>query len=250
MASFPEPGWLGWALLAAGALVVGFSKTGIAGLGALAVAIFANVLPPRESTGVILPLLICADLVAVATLHQHAVWSHLWRLFPFAAAGIVAGWYAMGRLGPDEVRVGIGGVLLGMVSLHAWRQRPGATRAAAPRHSAFYAAGMGLLAGFTTMLANAAGPIMVLYLLAMRLPKMEFMGTAAWYFCVLNLFKVPFSANLGLINPFTLKLNLALAPFVLAGALGGRWALPRLPQKLFERVALAMTALAALRLLL
>lgn len=247
-----DPGWLGWTLLALGALIVGFSKTGIAGVGALAVAIFANVLPSRESTGVVLPLLICADVVGVTTYHRHAVWSHLWRLFPFAASGIVLGWLAMEKLEAGQIRVGIGAILLAMVVLHAWRQRRQvkAGDVPAPQHSTAYAAVMGLLAGFTTMLANAAGPIMILYLLAMRLPKMEFMGTAAWYFCVLNLFKVPFSANLGLINPLSLKLNLVLAPFVLVGAFGGRMLLPHLPQKLFERLALAFTALAAIRLLL
>lgn len=238
-------------MLALGALIVGFSKTGIAGVGALAVAIFANVIPARESTGVVLPLLICADVVAVTSFHRHAVWSHLWRLFPFAAIGIVAGYFAMKHLGAVEIRIGIGCVLLAMVALHVWRQRreAGAAAPAPPDHSIAYAAGMGLLAGFTTMLANAAGPIMVLYLLAMRLPKMEFMGTSAWYFFILNSFKVPFSRDLGLINAFSLDLNLALAPLVLVGAFGGRLLLPHIPQKLFERLALVFTAFAAVRLL-
>lgn len=247
-----EPGSFGWALLALGALIVGFSKTGIAGIGALAVAIFANVLPARESTGVVLPLLIAADVVAVISFRRHAVWSHLGRLFPFAAIGIAAGYLAMKRLGALEIRKGIGAILLTMVLLHLWRQRrekrDGARSEGA--RPLLYAAGMGTLAGFTTMLANAAGPIMILYLLAMRLPKMEFMGTAAWYFFLLNLFKVPFSRDLGLINAFSLKLNLVLLPFVLVGAFGGRALLPRIPQKLFERLALALTALAALRLIL
>ncbi|MCC7519824.1 MAG: sulfite exporter TauE/SafE family protein [Verrucomicrobiae bacterium] len=242
---------LDWTLLALGALIVGFSKTGIAGIGALAVAVFANVLPARESTGVVLPMLILADFVAVGTLHRHAVWTHLWRLFPFAALGIVAGWLAMKHLDAAEIRVGIGGVLLAMVALHLRRQRreKEAAERPSPAHSLRDAAGMGLLAGFTTMLANAAGPIMVLYLLAMRLPKLEFMGTGAWYFCILNLFKVPFSWNLGLINPMTLKINLYLAPVILLGAFGGRALLPRIPQKIFERLALVLTAIAALRLL-
>ncbi len=247
-----EPGSFGWGLLALGALIVGFSKTGIAGIGALAVAIFANVLPARESTGVVLPLLIAADVVAVISFRRHAVWSHLGRLFPFAAIGIAAGYLAMNRLGALEIRKGIGAILLMMVLLHLWRQRrekrDGAQSEGA--RSLLSAAGMGTLAGFTTMLANAAGPIMILYLLAMRLPKMEFMGTAAWYFFLLNLFKVPFSRDLGLINAFSLKLNLVLLPFVLVGAFGGRALLPRIPQKLFERLALALTALAALRLIL
>lgn len=248
----PEPDLAGWLLLALGALIVGFAKTGIAGIGALAVAIFANVLPARQSTGVVLPLLILADVVAVASYRRHAVWSHLWRLFPFAATGIVCGWVAMGWLGEAQIRRGIGAILIVMVALHVWRHRREAkseSGGSPPDHSLLYAAGMGLLAGFTTMVANAAGPVMILYMLAMRLPKMEFMGTTAWYFFVLNVFKVPFSWNLGLINPVSLKLNLLLAPCVLVGAFGGRALLPRIPQGFFEVLALMFTVLAALRLL-
>jgi uncharacterized membrane protein YfcA len=111
------------------------------------------------------------------------------------------------------------------------------------------AAGIGVIAGFTTLLANAAGPLMAIYLVAMRLPKLEYVGTAAVFFCLLNLFKVPFMVDLGLVTSASLALNLMLAPLVLIGAFAGRWLLTRINQRLFEELALALSAIAGLLLL-
>ena len=112
------------------------------------------------------------------------------------------------------------------------------------------AAGVGILAGFTTLVANAAGPLMSIYLIAMRLPKMEYVGTAAVFFMLLNLFKVPFMADLGLITFASFTFNLYLLPAVLAGALIGRWLLRRIDQGLFENLVLALSAIAGILLLL
>ena len=87
-----------WTLVVLGAFLAGVAKTGIAGLGILTLAIYANILPSKESTGIILPMLICADVVAVVAYRRHAVWSYLWRLFPWVAAGVVAGLAALLRL--------------------------------------------------------------------------------------------------------------------------------------------------------
>ena len=100
------------------------------------------------------------------------------------------------------------------------------------------------------MLANAAGPIMTLYFLAVQLPKLEFVATAAWFFLIINCSKVPLSANLGLITPGTLAFNAALAPFVALGIVAGRFLLHRLDQKRFEMLLLVLTALTALHLIL
>jgi uncharacterized membrane protein YfcA len=141
-----------------------------------------------------------------------------------------------------------------LVSLHLWRKRRSATvpaaAAAEPKHGPGFAPTIGVLTGFTTLVANAAGPLMAVYLLAMRLPKMAFVGTAAVFFLLLNLFKVPFMVGLGLITKDSFAFNLALAPAVLAGALFGRWILPRVSQAWFERIALALSAAAGLKLLL
>jgi uncharacterized membrane protein YfcA len=190
----------------------------------------------------VLVILICGDIVAVVTYRRDASWSHLLRLFPWAAAGVVLGYFALGRVDDIQMRHLIGFILLGLVVFQYIRShRPASPDAEAPPPWPWLAPIAGITAGFTTMVANAAGPVMVLYLLAMRLPKLLFIGTAAWYFLLLNLFKVPFSASLGLINPSSLGVALLLGPFAMIGALVGRPIAERLNQRLFELSALAFT---------
>jgi uncharacterized membrane protein YfcA len=236
-----------WVLAVVGALAIGLAKTGISGLGMLAVVIFANLLPARQASGFVLPMLVFADVVAVASYRQHAQWSYLWKLFPWTALGVVAGYCALGRIDDRQARLLIGGIVLTLLAVHVVRR----TRLAAEvaEHGWWYAPVFGVLAGFTTLVANAAGPLMVIYLLSMRLPKMEYMGTGAYYFLLMNLFKVPFMMNLGLIDARSFTGNLLLLPAVLAGALAGRVILRRIDQRLFENLALGLSAAAGLRLL-
>ena len=242
-----------WALLALGAMLVGFSKTGIGGVGVLGVAIFALILPAKESTGFILPLLVIADITAVLSYRRHAQWSHLPHLFTWAVPGILIGYFAMDHMNNSQTKGVIGGILLLGIGLHFWRQnklrRDGKHADEAVPHSFWFVVTSGMLAGFATMTANAAGGIVILYLIAMRLPKMEFLGTCAWYFFIMNTFKLPLSHRLGLINAQSLWLDLALIPFVLLGALGGRLAIPRINQRLFEQLAISLTMLSAIYLL-
>jgi uncharacterized membrane protein YfcA len=242
-----------WLLLVAGAFVTGLSKGGIAGLGILAVACFANALPARESTGALLPLLIAADVFGVAFYRKHADWPKLWRLFPWVAGGVVLGCLALGRVNNTQISRLIGAVLLLMVVLHLWRQRQvqqGSNSFGARLPHAWWFVGLiGMLAGFTTMVANAAGPVMVLFLLAAGLPKLEFLGTMAWFFLVVNCFKVPFSAVLGLINVDSLSLDAWLLVAMVPGALLGPVIVKRINQRAFEWLALALTVVAAGRLL-
>lgn len=240
--------WWQWALAGLAAFLVGISKTGVTGLGILSVAIFASVLPARESVGIVLVVLISGDLVAVSTYRREASWPHLWRLFPWAAIGVVLGALALGRIDGLTVQRLIGTILVVLVGVQFWRSRQAA--ATEPPQGRMFAVLTGLGAGFTTMVVNAAGPIMVIYLLAMRLPKMIFIGTAAWYFLVLNLFKVPFSVSLGLISLQSLPVSLALIPFAVIGGLVGRVLIKHINQQVFEMLALMLALLAGIRLLL
>jgi len=242
-----------WTLLSVGAFVTGLSKTGVAGLGVLGVALFANALPARESTGVLLPLLLCGDVFGVALFRKHASWPHLWRLFPWVVVGIVLGYLALGRFSNTVVQRLIGVILLTMIGLHFWRQTQvesgnGGVFDHLP-HTWWFSAITGVLAGFTTMVANAAGPVMILYLLAIGLPKLAFIGTGAWFYMCVNAFKVPFSVNLGLISGHSLLTDAFLLLALLPGALLGPLILKRLNQRMFERMALALTLIAAAKLL-
>ncbi|HZZ20464.1 MAG TPA: sulfite exporter TauE/SafE family protein [Opitutaceae bacterium] len=238
-------GW-DWAIAVLGALLVGVAKTGITGLSLLFVALFAAVMPAKQSTGVVLPLLVVGDIVAFLLYRRHANWSHIWRLVPWAAGGVVIGFVALGHMDEQQSRLAIGIIVLALMALHlARRSRAGAPP---PDYPVWFAWIMGVLAGFTSLVSNAAGPLMVIYLLAMRLPKMEYMGTGAAFFLMMNLFKLPFMVDLGLVNHGSLGLNLLLAPAVIVGTIVGRWLLGRIDQRLFENVALGLTLVAGARM--
>ena len=239
-----------WALLIAGAFIVGLAKTGISGLGILFVAVINLAIPARQATGVILPMLILGDVFGVLIYRRHTEWRHLWKLFPWTGAGVVLGWLALGRINDHQTTRLVGTILALLLAAHFWRKsRTAPPEEAVAQAPLWVAAGTGLLAGFTTLVANAAGSVMTIYLLAMRLPKLGFLGTNAVFFLLLNWFKVPFMANLGLINHDSLWLNLKLAPAVIAGCLLGRYAAARMNQRVFEAVALGLTALATVKLL-
>jgi uncharacterized protein len=250
----PELTFTQWALLALGAFMMGLSKTGIAGLGILTVALFANILPALKSTGVLLPLLILADLFAVALFRKHADWRHIWRLFPWVLAGLPLGFLVMGRAGAGLISRLIGAILLAMAALHLWRRdamaRDPEGLAARLPHAAWFAGCTGILAGFTTMVANAAGPVMVLYLLAMGLSKRTYLGTMAWFFLLVNVSKVPLSWQLNLVNANSLALDGPLVLPLLSGVALGPLIVRYLSQRVFEGAALVLTVAAAVRLIL
>ncbi|MET8011819.1 sulfite exporter TauE/SafE family protein [Streptomyces sp. NPDC005271] len=246
----------GLAALAVASLLVGFSKTAVSGANTISLAVFAAVLPARESTGVLLPLLIVGDVLAVLTYRRHAHWATLWRLFPAVAVGVVAGTVFMLWADDAAVRRSIGGILLFMAAVTMWRRRAGAD--AAPNVGSNTGTGVGrakagsygVLGGFTTMVANAGGPVMSLYLLSAGFRKLGFLGTSAWFFLIVNVSKVPFSVGLGLIDWHSLLLDATLALLVIPGAFLGKLCVDRINQRLFERLVLAATVLGGLQLLL
>ncbi|WP_328351519.1 sulfite exporter TauE/SafE family protein [Streptomyces sp. NBC_00445] len=247
----------GWefAALAAAALLVGFSKTAVSGANTVSLAIFAAVLPARASTGVLLPVLIAGDVLAVLTYRRHAHWPTLWRLFPAVAAGVVGGTLFLMWADDGIVRTSIGAILLMMAAVTVWRRRKADAEAEQPdsvvtRSGRIKARSYGVLGGFTTMVANAGGPVMSMYLLSAGFRKLGFLGTSAFFFLIVNVSKVPFSVGLGLIDGHSLLLDAALVAFVVPGAFIGKWAVDRINQRLFEQLVIAATVLGGLQLLL
>ena len=238
-------------LLAAAAVLAGFAKTAIGGAGALSVAIFAAVLPARESTGALLPLLLVGDVVAVASYRQHAEWTHLLRLFPSVAVGIVLGAVFIANVDDTVMRRTIGALLIVLVAVHLWQRRNPKLASAdgGDGRRRARALGFGVLAGFTTMVANAAGAVMAVYLLSAGLGMATFLGTTAWFFLIVNAFKIPFTVGLGLISFESLTLDAWLAPAVLLGAAVGRATIRRLAPARFEQLVLVFVVLSSLNLL-
>jgi uncharacterized membrane protein YfcA len=274
-----------WLVLALVALSVGVSKSALPGLSTLGVALIATVMPAKESTGLLLLLLLCGDLVAVSSYWRQADWRLLSRMLLPVLGGVLVGVVFLARVDDLVMRRTIGGVLLALLAVRAVRwfvDRRSARRAerdtaqdgagdggaadaadmpvavgasvpagepAAQRPNLGVGSVYGTLAGFTTMVANAGGPVMSLYLLSVGATKLRFMGTAACFFFATNLVKLPFSIGLSLVTVDTLRTALVLVPLVLLGAVIGRRLLRSIDQKLFERLVIGLTITASLFLL-
>ena len=255
--TLPDLTAAGWLLLVVAAVAVGFAKTGIVGVGAVASALFAVVLPARESTGALLPLLLAGDLVAIAVYGRHTSWGLIRRLFPWVAVGVVVGAVFVAHVGNSGMRVAIGVLLLGLVAVQLTTQSariraaladPGDGPVGATHRVS--AAVVGVVVGVVTMVANASGSVMTVYLLLSGLLMMQFLGTGAWFFFLVNLFKLPFSIGLGLVSPAALLADAVLLPAMLLGAVLGALLIRRIGQRTFERVALVLVVVSAVPLLL
>lgn len=243
------PFWA-WALLGVAAVAVGLAKTAIPGGGILPVALFATALPARTSTAALLLLLIVGDAFALIAYRRHANWPTLLRLAPAVVIGLLAGFAFLAIGNDDIVRRAIGVILLAMIAVTLWRRsRQGRADAAPPARGVVAASSYGALAGFTTMVANAAGPVMSMYFLAMRTPVQVFLGTSAWFFAIVNLFKLPFLARIGLFDTQVLLTDAALVPLVILGAFVGLWLARRMKQQVFDRIVIGLTVIGAVYLL-
>ncbi len=240
-------GWLPWVVLAVSAFAVGVAKTGLPGVGILVVPLLAIVFGGKTSVGLLLPILIFADLFAVGYYRHHGHWQHLIRLLPWALVGIGAGYLVLSRIDSQTLKFLIGLIVLSMLVLR-FRSIVAGDKESIPHHG-YFSASMGFLAGATTMMANAAGPVMTLYLLSMRFDKKKFIGTAAWFFFIVNWIKVPFMTHLDMITSNSIKMDIMVFPAVVLGALSGIWLLKRIPQRLFNIIALLLAAAAAIKLL-
>ncbi|MFU8893004.1 MAG: TSUP family transporter [Luteolibacter sp.] len=230
------------------ALCIGLSKAGFSGISLVAVVLLADTFGARASVGLALPMLIAADLMAVRAFLNHGSWKPVWKLMPPTLLGLLGGWWLLGTITDDTARRAIGLCVLAMVLVQGLRRIAPDAFQRLTRSRAF-AGTAGISGGVATMLANAAGPIIQLYLLAREIPKMELLGIAARFFLLVNLIKVPMNAQLDLINPASLLINLWLLPAIAIGVVAGRWLVTHVPQRLFEWLIHGFAVLAAARLL-
>jgi uncharacterized protein len=238
------------------ALVVGLSKTALPGAGLLAGPILATVAHGRLLPGVTLPILLTADVFAVTWFRRHARWDLLRTLLPGVALGFAAGaaFFVVVGKSARKLDITIGLTILSMVLIQLWRT----VRRAPPAPATFGAAtGYGAAGGFTTFVANAAGPVMNTYLVGLGLDKDALVGTAAWFYSAVNLAKVPFYVAVGewsdggrFFTGTSLRFDLLLVPAVVVGVLVGRRIFYLLPQRVFSNLVLVLSAAGALKLLL
>lgn len=238
--------------MALGGLLIGFSKTSFGGIGAVAAVLFALVMPARESTAAVLLLLLVGDAIGISLYGRHASWRLILRLVPTVIVGLIIGALFMRFIDDVVMRRTIGVLLLLSVGLQVAQRLQARDQDGPPSDGPHpVAAGAaGVAAGFTTMTANAAGPIMALYFLACRVDKKRFIGTNAWFFGAINLAKTPLSFALGLFTPQVLWTAAMMVPAVLVGAVFGRLIIGRVSQRQFENVTIAASAFASLVILL
>lgn len=242
-----DPRVYAWALLAA--LCIGLSKAGFSGISMVAVVVLADIYGSKASVGLMLPLLIAADVIVYPAFRKHGSWRPVWKLLGPALVGISVGWWLLGVISETTARRVIGGCVLMMVALQVMRRwKPVSFDKLAESHG--FGLGAGVLGGFATMLANAAGPVIQLYLMGRRLPKMELVGIAARFFLLINLIKVPLNTKLSLITAGSLLENLKLLPAVVLGIFGGKWLLKYVPQAAFEWMIVIFATIAGLRMII
>ena len=247
--TYPDLTLLQWLTFAGAAFMIGLSKAGLKGLGMVLVVLMASAFPAKASTGLVLPMLITGDIMAVIYYRRDADWSYVWRLIPAAAVGVLLGvWIGEGLDDETFGTILAWIVMLGLLLL-LWQERrpPSQQFIRHPLVSSF----TGLAGGFTTMVGNAAGPVMSVYLLATRLPKREFIGTAAWFFLMINWIKVPFHIwSWETISWSSFKLNLFVVPAILIGFAVGIKIVAWIPEKAFRYFVMIITAITTMKILL
>jgi uncharacterized protein len=232
-----------WVLILLAAFIIGLSKAGLKGIDMLNVTIMAIVFGGKASTGIVLPLLCVADIGAVIYYHRHAQWNHFWKLIPWMVIGILIGVFVGKDLNETVFRkimaliiIATAGIMIAM-EFRKTQNIPA---------NKLFVSGTGLVAGFTTMLGNLAGAFSNIYFLAMRMSKNDFIGTAAWVFLIINLFKLPFQVLYWKnITAASLQTDLLLLPALALGFWAGLKIVSRIKDDNYRKVVIVLTLIGA-----
>ncbi len=234
-----------WSLILC-ALLIGMSKTGLQGINTISIPLMAIAFGAKPSTGVILPMLCFADLVAVIYYRRHASWKHVFKLLPMAIVGFFLAIFVDYFVPVESFKTLIAAcIFLGLIVMF-WTER-GAGKSEKLLKTWWYAPLFGMMGGFTTMIGNAAGPVMAVYLLSVHLPKLAFVGTNAWFFLIVNYLKIPLQVFAwDNINANGLSIGAFGIPFILIGALAGVKLVKMLPETGYRAFVIVMTVFSTL----
>lgn len=236
------------AIILAVALLTGMAKTGVQGAGMLSVPMLAVVFGGQLSSGILLPMLVLADVFGVWYYHRHASWLHLKKLFPWAALGVGAGTMLGNYIDDSVFKLIMASTIVVSVVIMLWLERLGEPEQVPDQK--WFAQATGVAGGFTSMVGNLAGSVMSVYLLSVRMPKNAFIGTTAWFFLVVNWFKVPFHVFAwNTITWNTVLLDLLTLPVILLGAWLGILVVRRLSDTAYRWFIIVMTLMAAIGML-
>jgi len=226
------------------AMLIGMSKTGVPGVSMIVVPTLALIFGGKQSTGILLPILIMADIFAVVYYHRDAHWKHLLRALPWAFTGLILALWIGNLINDDQFKRTIAATVLISIGLMIWKDYFYKKEFTPDKW--WFAASMGIVGGFATMIGNVAGPIFAIYLLAMHLNKKSFIGTTAWFFFIINLSKFPLQMFVWKnININTLAIDILVFPAIGLGALSGIFIVKRIPEKTYKWMIIVITILSA-----
>lgn len=238
---------LQWVAFCFGAFLLGLSKSGIKGIGIIIVVILAFVFGEKTSTGILLPMLVFADIFAVVYYNKHVQWHFIKKLLPAMVVGVLVGVWVGNDISETLFKRIMAIIIIGSVVIMFYMEN---RRNPTVPTNKLFSNGTGFLAGFTTMIGNLAGPVSDIYFLAMRLPKNEFIGTAAWLFFIINVFKLPFHIFIWkTISTETLVLNSVLIPVVVVAFFLGAYIVRLISNVNYRRFVLIVTALGGIIML-
>jgi len=236
-----------WLTIGLAGILLGVSKSGIKGIGIVIILILAFVFGEKASTGVLLPMLIGADILAVIYYHRHVQWKYIVKLLPFMLVGVLVGVW----VGNDISEVGFKRIMAIIIILTMLVMVYTEMRKNSIPNNKLFAYSSGFMAGVASMIGNLAGPIADIYFLAIRLPKNEFIGTGAWLFFIINVFKLPFHIFIwNTVTVETLVLNSVLVPAVVIGFFIGVYIVKLISNVNYRRFIFVVTAIGAIVLLL
>ncbi len=248
---------LDWLLLLICCCAVGMAKTGVPGLGIIAVPILASIMPTKESVGFLLPLLMTGDIFGVIYYRKYAIVKAVFSILPWTFLGIFSAYLVVGKINNEQLEPIIGAIVILMLALGEYQKYRGdkirnLTEKVQNEEPAkvplYWTAFLGIFAGITTMFANAAGPIAVIYMVMLSANKRQFVGTIALYAFIGNWIKVPFFMDRDMMTAQSLGLDILMLPAVALGAVSGYFVLSRIPQKFFDVLVVVLAGAAAVKL--
>jgi len=236
-----------WMSIGVAAFILGLSKSGIKGIGIPIVIILAFVFGEKASTGILLPMLIFADVFAVVYYNKHTQWHYILKLLPAMILGVLVGVWVGNDISETVFKRIMSVIIIGSVFIMFYMEN---LKSNTIPTNKWFSNSAGFMAGFTTMVGNLAGPISDIYFLAMRLPKNEFIGTAAWLFFIVNVVKLPFHIFVwNTVSLETVSLNVVLMPAIILGFGLGAYIVKLISNVNYRRFVFIITALGGIIML-
>ncbi|MFI3322518.1 MAG: sulfite exporter TauE/SafE family protein [Rikenellaceae bacterium] len=237
-----------WWVMMICAVLIGFTKTSFAAVGTIVVPIMALVFGAKPSTGLLLPILCIADIGAIVYYRKSCSWVHLRKLLGWAVLGLLVA-IGIDYFVPSTMFKYLMSfsILISVIVLAVNEAKKHESQLAQKN---WVLALYGVVGGFATMIGNAAGPIMSVYLLSVRMPKLAFVGTSAWFFMAINYIKLPLQIwAWDNIHLDSVLIGLSMIPFIFIGSVLGVYVVKIVPEHIYRKLVIWITLVSALVLL-